>query len=151
MYRMLVPVDVDETRAGAQAEAVLDLAAEMDDLQVEVLYVHEEIDAPADEAGTAYIDAINENLQNLQGLPDSTATFVDRLREAGVDADVHSVTGDPATAILELADEFQVDTIVLGARRRSPVGKVLFGSVTQSVILDSDCPVTVAPEPRTEQ
>lgn len=150
MYRMLVPVDVDETRAGAQADAVLDVAAEMSDLQVDVLFVHEEIDAPGDEAGTAYIDAINENLQNLQGLPESTTVLVDRLREAGVDAEVHSVTGDPATAILELAAEFDVDTIVLGARRRSPVGKVLFGSVTQSVILDSDCPVTVTPEPRSK-
>ena len=32
---------------------------------------------------------------------------------------------------------------MIGARRRSPVGKALLGSVTQTLILDADIPVLV--------
>jgi nucleotide-binding universal stress UspA family protein len=33
--------------------------------------------------------------------------------------------------------------LVIGARRRSPVGKALVGSVAQTLILDADLPVLV--------
>ena len=58
----------------------------------------------------------------------------DRLlsaKERGVDVVRHVATGD------------DVDAIVVGARRRSPVGKVLFGSVAQAVLLESEQPVIV--------
>ena len=35
------------------------------------------------------------------------------------------------------------DLLVIGARRRSPVGKAFLGSVTQEVLLDSAVPVLV--------
>lgn len=38
-----------------------------------------------------------------------------------------------------------VDALVVGVRQRWPVGKVLFGSVVQGVVLDSGRPVVVAP------
>jgi nucleotide-binding universal stress UspA family protein len=100
---------------------------------------------PADEAGSASIDRVNESIEDLRELPDSTDLASEAFREAGIETDVHDVVGDPADAILELADEFDADAIVVGARRRSPVGKVVFGSVAQTVILDTDRPVTVAP------
>ncbi|WP_255167222.1 universal stress protein [Natrononativus amylolyticus] len=145
MYRVLAPVDTDEERAQAQIDTLLDLPSATDELRVDVLYVYEEIDAPGDEAGPAYIDEINRSLKDLQGLPDTVSRVVNSLRESGVEVEAHDVTGDPASAILELADEFDVNAISLSARRRSPVGKVLFGSVTQAVILDSERPVIVAP------
>ncbi|OVE83235.1 universal stress protein [Natronolimnobius baerhuensis] len=49
--------------------------------------------------------------------------------------------GDPAEEILKHAGGVDARYIVIGGRSRSPVGKALFGSVTQSVLLDSDCPV----------
>jgi nucleotide-binding universal stress UspA family protein len=39
--------------------------------------------------------------------------------------------------------EVDADLVVVGARKRTPVGKAVFGSVTQSVVLDSPVPVTV--------
>jgi nucleotide-binding universal stress UspA family protein len=33
------------------------------------------------------------------------------------------------------------EILVIGARRRSPVGKFLLGSVAQTLILDADIPV----------
>lgn len=49
--------------------------------------------------------------------------------------------GDPATEIVEEADRIAARYVVVGGRRRSPVGKAMFGSVSQSVILNSERPV----------
>ncbi len=49
---------------------------------------------------------------------------------------------DPADAVLdEIADRGDVDRLVIGMRRRSPVGKALLGSVSQRLLLDSPVPV----------
>lgn len=49
--------------------------------------------------------------------------------------------GDPATEIIKRADALDPSYTVVGGRKRTPTGKALFGSVTQSVILDSTRPV----------
>jgi nucleotide-binding universal stress UspA family protein len=43
--------------------------------------------------------------------------------------------------IVLLAEENKVDEIIIGVRRRSKVGKLLFGSTAQYVILNAPCPV----------
>ncbi len=48
---------------------------------------------------------------------------------------------DPAEQILDAAAEAGAELIVLGTRKRTPVGKFLLGSTVQRVILDADCPV----------
>ncbi len=48
---------------------------------------------------------------------------------------------DPADVILDAARERGADLIVLGIRRRSPVGKIITASTAQRVLLESPCPV----------
>ena len=55
---------------------------------------------------------------------------------------------DVASAILGKIAEIGPDLVVIGARRRSPVGKALLGSVTQNLLLDVDVPVLVVKSPR---
>ena len=43
--------------------------------------------------------------------------------------------------LVQLAKENNVDEIIIGVRRRSKVGKLLFGSTAQYVILTAPCPV----------
>jgi nucleotide-binding universal stress UspA family protein len=43
--------------------------------------------------------------------------------------------------LVQLAEEYKVDEIIIGVRRRSKVGKLLFGSTAQYVILNAPCPV----------
>jgi nucleotide-binding universal stress UspA family protein len=43
--------------------------------------------------------------------------------------------------LVQLAEEKKVDEIVIGVRRRSKVGKIIFGSTAQYVILNAPCPV----------
>lgn len=47
----------------------------------------------------------------------------------------------PAEDLLSIARERQADLIVIGIRRRSPVGKLIMGSSAQDVLLEADCPV----------
>ena len=43
--------------------------------------------------------------------------------------------------MLSAAEDCSADVIVVGVRHRTPVGKLLLGSVAQRVILDAPCPV----------
>ncbi len=43
--------------------------------------------------------------------------------------------------LVELADEHKADEIIIGVRRRSKVGKLIFGSTAQYVVLNASCPV----------
>ena len=43
--------------------------------------------------------------------------------------------------LVQFADENKIDQIIIGTRRRSKVGKLLFGSVAQYVIINASCPV----------
>ncbi len=46
-----------------------------------------------------------------------------------------------ADALVSLADDTAADMIVIGLRRRSPVGKLVLGSNAQRILLDATCPV----------
>jgi len=48
---------------------------------------------------------------------------------------------DPAEDLISVAEEVGAEFIVIGLRRRSPVGKLILGSNAQRVLLDSPCPV----------
>ena len=66
----------------------------------------------------------------------------DRLKADGVRFDVRQVEGENAAdAILFEAEQAGADLIVIGVRPRSPVGKILMGSVAQSILLDATVPV----------
>jgi len=43
--------------------------------------------------------------------------------------------------LVQFAEENKVDMIFIGVRRRSKVGKLIFGSTAQYVILNAPCPV----------
>ena len=43
--------------------------------------------------------------------------------------------------LVQLANEHKVDEIIIGVRRRSKVGKLIFGSTAQYVVLNASCPV----------
>lgn len=72
------------------------------------------------------------------------------LDEAGVTYHCHGRVSDRRTdseCLLALADQVEADRILVGGRKRSPTGKVLFGSTAQEIILNAPCPVTFVRSP----
>lgn len=65
--------------------------------------------------------------------------------------DTETRRGDVAAEILNAAEINEVDSIVLGGRKRLPMGSLLFGSVTTDVLLHADCPVTVTGDSLVEE
>jgi len=65
------------------------------------------------------------------------------LIESGVDHELieYARGNSPAEDLLEVARERGAELIVIGVRRRSPVGKLVLGSNAQDVLLEADCPV----------
>ena len=73
---------------------------------------------------------------------DQLAALANELRAAGVEVDVRrSMGSDVGDQVLAVADDVSADLVVIGLRRRSPVGKLLMGSVAQRILLGADCAV----------
>jgi nucleotide-binding universal stress UspA family protein len=65
------------------------------------------------------------------------------LAKEGVEFDVRQMVRglEPADDLINVAKEVGADFIVIGLRRRSPVGKLILGSNAQRVLLEAPCPV----------
>jgi nucleotide-binding universal stress UspA family protein len=87
----------------------------------------------------------------LQG--DALRALTEELGATGVPCELRQpVRGrDVADELAEVTRETDAELLVIGIRRRSPVGKLLMGSAAQRILLDVDCPVLAvkdAPSPR---
>lgn len=51
----------------------------------------------------------------------------------------------PIEDLLEAGEEHDIDEYVIGIRKRSPVGKMMFGSTAQNLLLETDLPVRCVP------
>lgn len=65
------------------------------------------------------------------------------LEQEGLPHEVRSATGsgDPSEDLISVAEETDAALIVIGLRRRTPVGKLILGSNAQRILLDASCPV----------
>ena len=126
MYNIIVGVDEDEERAKAQGQEILNMPLDHDDVHITLLHAFEENPSGASVSQVSAVRRIEEMLED--------AGYDPMLEEAGA---------KPAEAITSFADKEDADLIVLAGRKRTPTGKVLFGSVTQAVILDTTRAVMV--------
>lgn len=71
------------------------------------------------------------------------AELVARLEPSGIDFEVRRLVRgfEPAEDLIGIAEATEAELIVIGLRRRSPVGKLLLGSNAQRILLDAPCAV----------
>ncbi|WP_336022287.1 universal stress protein [Halobellus salinisoli] len=127
-----------------QASAVLEeadvLAQQFDDV-VHVLHVmkrSEAIQAEEDSVGHGD-DGIP-----VSKLRDRAAQIASALvddHQFGAEAKAVGRVGDPAAEIVDYAEAQDARYVVVSPQQRSQTGKILFGSVAQSVLLNAHCPV----------
>lgn len=73
---------------------------------------------------------------------DQLAALATGLGGSGVEVEVRrSMGADVGDQVLAVAHDVSADLVVIGLRRRSPVGKLLMGSVAQRILLGADCAV----------
>lgn len=109
------------------------------------------LNAASDEAerrGTSLVVVVSERADRSSAESDAERETVlagvrERTESAGVVLDVREVKGstDVADDLLTAAEETGAHLIVIGLRRRSPVGKLILGSNAQRILLDAPCPV----------
>ena len=105
-----------------------------------VIHVVESLDNDIAEANRAGISDAVEAALAATSLPDLRWDV--RLVAGG--SDISEVSEALLGAVKDLGSEL----LVIGARRRSPMGKAFLGSVAQNIILDADVPVLVVKSPR---
>lgn len=72
----------------------------------------------------------------------------DRLATLGAHPELHRATGDPGTEIERTAVEHGYDTIVVGSRGLSTIGRLLQGSVSDHLATHAPATVVVVRQPR---
>ena len=76
--------------------------------------------------------------------------YVDELIEsasprASAEFETAVKVGEPGAEIIRYADDVDARYVLIGGEKRSPTGKALFGSVGQTVLLQSPTPVINVP------
>jgi nucleotide-binding universal stress UspA family protein len=79
-----------------------------------------------------------------------------RAEAEGVEVELHPVAVNRedhvfARDFLRLADDIDATLLVIGLRRRSPVGKLVMGSRSQDILLQADVPVLAVKAPAHEE
>ena len=137
--KILLPVDGSElsldavrfairmVRGGLRADAVLANVQEPANLY-ELLVAHdpEVINKVSDEAG-------RHTLQSAVALLDA----------AGIQFECEVAKGDPAHTIIDIAERFACDMVVMGARGNSALRSAMMGSVSNEVLHASPVPVVI--------
>ena len=67
----------------------------------------------------------------------------DELSGDNIELEVRQLVrgNEPAEDLIAVANETDADLIVIGLRRRTPVGKLILGSNAQRILLDAPCAV----------
>ncbi|MFD1600442.1 universal stress protein [Halobellus rarus] len=134
---MVIVAAVDRSdQASAVLEEAETLAQRFDDV-VHVLHVMGR--AEAIQCGED--DNNDERIPDLQERAAAVASELIEERQFGTEVEAVGRIGDPATKIVEYAEKQDARYIVVSPQQRSKTGKVLFGSVAQSVLLNAPCPV----------
>ncbi|PSP74131.1 universal stress protein [Halobacteriales archaeon QS_3_64_16] len=109
------------------------------------------------ERGAELATALGEDLLVLHAVPEASSSdteepegiareIVENTLSETSNVQVVGHLGDPEVRILREADDADASYIVMGSRKQSPVGKALFGSIAQVVLLNTDRPVVVVSE-----
>jgi len=127
MYNVVMAVDSSEERAKAQVDKITKLPLNKNRIKITIVHVFS--DNPRGES-TTQVSSVRHT--------------ADQLESEGYEVEIRGTGGDPSTEIVDIAEETDADLISVAGRKRSPSGKAIFGSVSQSILLQTDRPVIIS-------
>lgn len=139
MEKVLVPVDGSE-----QSSLAASWAAKLTKRTGgELTLLHVYVITSAEAIGLA-----NQTAENIAEIKERGAAEVfdkalTAMGERGKEVNTIVVVGDPADEIIGLAKAQEYDLIVMGSRGMSPVEELLLGSVSEKVIRETHCAITI--------
>jgi len=131
--RILVPLDGSELAEASIARAVEAAASQPSKLML--MRAAEARTLPGTDAIDAQIEAVREAETYLA----SVKTKLEKQGVQKVEANVWY--GPPASAIIEAAQTYKPDLIVMSTHGRSGLGRLIFGSVAESVLRGTTVPI----------
>jgi nucleotide-binding universal stress UspA family protein len=140
--RIVVGTDGSETAAEAVGQAI-DLAKLTGaSLSIVSAYSHASGRRSKDEGSEAPADVQYEvgPREDVIIVLDAAAA---EAKEAGIEVRTHPVEGDPADAILNVAEEVKADLIVVGNKGMTGARRYLLGSVPNNVSHHAPCSVII--------
>ena len=138
---MLVATDGSETAAKAVSEAA-DLAAGTG-ARVHVMTAYQPLRAKVSSGRTVAPEAADWHLAQDSQADSILDAACATLRLRGVEAEPHARKGDPADAIIDLAEELGADLIVVGNKGLTGARRFLLGSVPDKVSHHAPCSVLI--------
>ncbi|MFW5905368.1 MAG: universal stress protein [archaeon] len=134
---ILVPMD-----GSPMAERALDHALSLHpDARCTVLHVIDYIEESYSARALIGGEKLRERAQaRAENLFEDAAAIAD---EHGAEIDTATAIGDPAREIVDYAEDHDVALIVIGSHGRSPMSRILLGSVAETVTRRAPVPVTV--------
>jgi nucleotide-binding universal stress UspA family protein len=92
---------------------------------------------------TALTQGPDLQLEDIQKAEHELERLRISFKEDGIPCETHAIVSSLSAGedLVQFAQENGIDEIVIGVRRRSKVGKLLFGSNAQYIILQATCPV----------
>ncbi|SDQ65489.1 universal stress protein [Natronobacterium texcoconense] len=150
---MLIVAAVDRSD---RAVTVVTRAAELADrydAELHVVHVGDPTvdftDVSEEALRTREAGAVNEIVENVQRNAAEVATNAANQVPGLEEFEAVGLVGEPAEVIRAYADEHDAEYIVVSGRKRRALGQALFGSVSQSLLLNADCPVVSVPHDAT--
>lgn len=92
---------------------------------------------------TALAQSPELQLEDIQKAENELERVHIALKAEGIACETHAIVSSLTAGedLVQFAQDNDIDEIVIGVRRRSKVGKLLFGSNAQYIILQAPCPV----------
>ncbi len=84
------------------------------------------------------------DMESAKALSTHLETLADRLRSQGLQVStelLHGQLGEETKQLLDAMHRVGATLAVVGLRRRSPVGKLVLGSVSRDLLLEAEVPV----------
>ncbi|UTF55729.1 universal stress protein [Natronosalvus rutilus] len=146
---ILVVVDDDEDIEGIEETITVaaDLAEKYGEELIALNVVSQDEFLKEQQGKTSIADVKPEPIERYESeAADRAREIVGQIIDASTDVTYMGRVADPANGIVKTGRDVDARFIVIGARRQSPIGKAIFGSTTQSVLLSADRPVLTVME-----